>query len=200
MSSYAEPVTLEGHTVSLSPLQPEHAHAMFAALDNDEEVWRYLPTEIPATVGEMREWMDAAFDDNKHGTRLQFAVMENASGRLIGSTSYCNISEANRGLEIGYTWYNRSFWRTAVNTECKYLLMRRAFEDLGCIRVQLRTDSRNARSRAAIERLGCSLEGIIREDRIIKGGYHRSSAQYSMLAAEWRARKAWFEERLAIAV
>jgi RimJ/RimL family protein N-acetyltransferase len=99
-------------------------------------------------------------------------------------------------LEIGWTWYAPEYWRTAVNTECKYLLLRHAFEVLECIRVQIRTDERNQRSRRAIERIGGVLEAVVRKDRIAKDGWQRSSAQYSLIAEEWPERKAWFEEQL----
>ena len=194
---YTDPVTLTCRTVRLEPMRPEHAGALLNALEADEEIWRYLPTEMPRDLSEMQVWMDTAFEELRLGQRLQFVVVELASGKVIGSTSYCHIAEQHQNLEIGYTWYNRAYWRTAVNTECKYLLLKHAFEALGCIRVQLRTDERNERSRRAIERIGGVLEGVIRKDRLVKGGFHRSSAQYSILAEEWPARKAWFEERMS---
>jgi RimJ/RimL family protein N-acetyltransferase len=195
--AYSDAVTLVGKTVRLEPMQPEHAEALFAAFDANEELWRYTPGPFPVDVAAMRGWMEVAFQDLRDGSRRPFVVIEQATDRVIGTTSYCAISEPNRSLEIGWTWYNRGFWRTAVNTECKYLLLKRAFEELGCIRVQWRADSRNQRSREAILRLGAQFEGIMRKDRTLHDGYQRSSAFYSMLDDEWPARKAWFEERLA---
>jgi RimJ/RimL family protein N-acetyltransferase len=180
--------------VHLRPLRAGDAEALYDALGCDEEIWRYLPTEMPQTLEEMRNWVSDALCDREQGRRLPFTVLH--ADEVIGSTSYTSIFEEHRQLEIGWTWYRRDCWRSSVNTECKFLLLRHAFETLGCIRVQLRTDERNQRSREAIERIGGRLEGIIRKDRIIKGGHHRSSAQFSLLAEEWPARKLWFEEQL----
>jgi RimJ/RimL family protein N-acetyltransferase len=198
--AYATPVTLQGGLITLAPISLAHATPLFETLKGDEAIWEYLPTDPPKDLSQMEAVIEGALAAQARGERVPFGVIDNATGRAIGTTSYLNISVENRHLEIGWTWYGRDHWRSGVNTECKYLLLRRAFEDLGCIRVQLRTDERNQRSRNAIERIGGVLEGIAREDRIIKGGFHRSSAQYSLLAGEWPARKAWFEERLAVAV
>ena len=134
---------------------------------------------------------------NSTGYRVPFTVVDAATDKVIGSTSYLDISEPDRHLEIGWTWYNPDVWRTRVNTECKYLLLRHAFETLGCIRVQLRTDLRNERSQRAIERIGGQREGTLRHLQIIRGGHLRSVVFYSLLADEWPQRKAWFEEKLS---
>jgi RimJ/RimL family protein N-acetyltransferase len=193
---YADPVTLTGRTVRLEPLREGHVPDLFEA-SRDPEIWQHLPTEWPQTLDQMRDFYRNAFRLQASGERVPFAVIDLATGKAIGTTSYLRLGEANRNVEIGWTWYAKPYQRTSINTECKYLLLKRAFEDLGCIRVQLRTDELNTRSRAAIERIGGVFEGVSRHDRIVKGGRYRSSANYALLVEEWPARKAWFEERLA---
>ena len=195
---YRTPVTLEGQSVRLVPLALEHAEPLWDALhDRVNEVWAYLGSvDQPASAQDYRGLIELALEAQKAGTELPFAVIDLASGIPIGTTRFLDMSVRHRHAEIGWTWYSPAYWRTSVNTQCKYLLLRHAFEELECIRVQLRTDERNARSRAAIERIGGRLEGIIRKDRLDMSGWQRSSAQYSLLAEEWPARKAWFEEAL----
>jgi N-acetyltransferase len=195
--SYADPITLTGKTVHLEPLREDHVAALFEA-SRDPDVWQYLPAEWPLTLDDMRALYHSAVRSQASGERVTFAVIELTSGKAIGMTSLLRFDEHNRNLEIGGTWYGKAHQRTPVNTECKYLLLKRAFEDLGCIRVALRSDELNMRSRSAIERIGGVFEGISRHDRIVKGGRLRSSAKYALIAEEWPARKAWFEERLAI--
>jgi RimJ/RimL family protein N-acetyltransferase len=127
---------------------------------------------------------------------LPFAIIERASGRAVGSTRFLDISEQHRHIEIGWTWLGRAYWRTALNTECKYLLMKYAFEELKCIRVQLKTDLRNVRSQRAIERIGGVREGVLRKAVIIKDDYQRWSVYYSILDDEWSGVKAMLEARL----
>jgi RimJ/RimL family protein N-acetyltransferase len=150
----------------------------------------------PASSVDYRLLIQDALELQAGGTELPFAVIDITSGRPIGTTRFLDMSFPHRHVEIGWTWYAPSHWRTSVNTQCKYLLLSHAFEELECIRVQLRTDERNARSRAAIERIGGQLEGIMRKDRIYRSGWQRSSAQYSLLAEEWPARRGWFQAQL----
>ncbi|HLF76245.1 MAG TPA: GNAT family protein [Dehalococcoidia bacterium] len=195
---YRTPVTLEGQTVRLVPLALEHAGPLWDVLrDHVDEVWAYLQSvDQPTSADDYRDLIQDALDLQATGMELPFAVIEIAGDTPIGTTRFLDMSVQHRHAEIGWTWYAPPYWRTSVNTQCKYLLLRHAFEELECIRVQLRTDERTARSRAAIERIGGKLEGIIRKDRVYKSGWQRSSAQYSLLAEEWPARKAWFEEQL----
>ena len=144
----------------------------------------------------MRAWIGDMLARQARGTDLPFAVVHLESGRAIGATRYMDIQPANRGLEIGGTWYGRAFQRTAVNTEAKYLLLGHAFEHLGCIRVQLKTDRRNERSQRAIERIGAVREGVLRHNLIMPDGYRRDSVYFSILAEEWPGVKARLEEML----
>jgi RimJ/RimL family protein N-acetyltransferase len=137
------------------------------------------------TVDDMRNWVRDILSRAEKGTDLPFAVIHLDSGRVAGATRYLNIVPKDRGLEIGGTWYGTEFQRTPVNTECKYLLLNHAFETLGCIRVQLKTDLRNERSQKAIERIGAVKEGVLRNHMILPDGRYRHSVFYSILATEW---------------
>src|SRR4029079_17797688 len=136
-----QPITLEGSHVRLEPLTQAHAAAL-AAVSADEEIWRYYPSSL-LTLADVQNWIDVALGQWAAGTVLPFAILDQASGRALGSTRYLNIVPYDRGLEIGSTWLTPAVWRTAVNSECKFLLLRHAFETLGCIRVQIKTDRRN---------------------------------------------------------
>jgi N-acetyltransferase len=184
-----EPITLEGRWARLEPLAERHADGL-VAICADAEIWRYMPATL-MNVEQVREWIAETLALQAAGAVLPFTIVEQASGRAIGGTRYLDIRPKDRGLEIGWTWLARRAWRTAINTECKYLLMRHAFETLGCIRVQLKTDRNNERSRRAIERIGGQFEGILRQHMILHDGtYRRDSAYYSILDAEWPAVKA----------
>jgi RimJ/RimL family protein N-acetyltransferase len=188
-----EPITLEGRWVRLEPLAERHA-ADLAAVSGDEEIWRYMPAVL-LTPEQVQAWVAATLDLQASGAVLPFAIVERSSGRAIGGTRYLTIMPKDRGIEIGWTWLARAAWRTPVNTECKYLLLRHAFETLGCIRVQLKTDRRNERSRRAIERIGGQFEGILRNHMIMPYGL-RDSAFYSIIDTEWPEVKAGLVERL----
>jgi RimJ/RimL family protein N-acetyltransferase len=193
---YHEPVTLETRHVRLEPLTPGHAEGLFEAYAGDSELWAYLPWPVPYTLEDIRAWLAAALERQEQGLCVPFAVVSKETERAIGSTSYIEPSAANRHIDIGWTWYGRKYWRSAVNTECKYLLLQRAFEVLGCIRVGLRCDLRNERSQRAIERIGGVREGVLRKAQILPDGHERYVVYYSLLDEEWPARKAWFEEQL----
>lgn len=193
---YLTPATLRGRNVTLVPLATEHAEGLFHAVGEDEEIWRYMPAPQPRSVEEMRAWIGRSLEEQAHGRRIPFAVIGNEGGEVIGSTGYVNPFAQNRHLDIGWTMYPRARWRSPVNTECKYLLLRRAFEDLRCIRVQFRVDARNERSRRAVERIGGVLEGVLRKAQLLHNGHERDVAIFSILDDEWPERKAWFEHRL----
>jgi RimJ/RimL family protein N-acetyltransferase len=188
------PVMLEGQHVRLESLTKEHVAGM-AEVGLDEELWNWIPTPV-RTAPEMAAYVDAALKEQERGVSLPFALVEKSTGRPIGSTRYGNIDRVHYRVEIGWTWVAPAWQRTAVNTEAKYLLLRHAFETLGCIRVELKTDSLNERSRAAILRIGAREEGIFRNHMITASGRLRHSAYYSIIDSEWPAVKARLESLL----
>jgi RimJ/RimL family protein N-acetyltransferase len=192
----ARPITLTGRLVRLEPLSEHHVADLTKAAQ-DEAIWRYMPFGFIRTEEQMTSFVRDALARQARGSDVPFAVIFLGTGRAIGCTRYMAIEPNHRGLEIGGTWYAQEFQRTGVNTECKYLLLRRAFENLGCIRVQLKTDLRNERSQKAIERLGAVREGVLRHNMIMPNGYNRSTVVYSILADEWPGLKARLENWLA---
>lgn len=191
------PVTLIGRVVRLEPLSEAHVSDLTLA-GQDESIWRYLIYGIPRTEDQMRALVRDLLDRQACGTDVPFAVIHLETNRAIGSTRYMDIRPQHRGLEIGGTWYAPAYQRTAVNTECKYLLLRHAFETLGCLRVQFKADSRNERSLRALERIGAIKEGILRQHMVVLDGYIRDSVYYSILDSEWPGVKARLEEKLGI--
>ena len=187
------PVTLEGRHVRLEPLAKAHL-AGLAEVGLDEELWRWIPTSV-RTREEMAEYIDTALGEQERGVSLPFAIVEKATGRAIGSTRYGNIERMHHRVEIGWTWVAREWQRTAMNTEAKYLLLRHAFETLGCMRVELKTDSLNEKSRAAILRIGAKEEGTLRKHVVTWTGRIRDSVYFSILDTEWPEVKARLEER-----
>jgi N-acetyltransferase len=189
------PRTLEGAHVRLEPLSLVHLEALCEA-GADPELWRWTTTSA-TTPAEMRSYVDAALLAQAEGTALPFATIDRGSGRVVGSTRYGNIDRANRRLEIGWTWIARPWQRTALNTEAKLLMLRHAFEELGCMRVELKTDVNNAKSRAAMLRMGAKEEGIFRKHMLCYGGRVRDTAWYAVVDDDWPAVKAGLEEKLA---
>ncbi|MGW6709241.1 GNAT family N-acetyltransferase [Streptomyces sp. NPDC054956] len=186
------PIVLTGRHVRLEPLTRSHLPDLYAAGGRDEEVWRWQGGPAPQTEEELGARLDAVLE----GDYLPFAVIHLESGRAIGWTTYLDISPADERLEIGWTWYGRAYWRSAVNTETKLLLLTHAFEDLGMGRVQLKTDHLNTRSQAAIARLGARREGVLRRHRVRPDGTWRDSVYFSLLADEWPEAKARLSARL----
>jgi RimJ/RimL family protein N-acetyltransferase len=190
------PLTLTGSHVRLEPIGEGHAEGLLAAAQ-DESIWRWMLAVIH-TRDDLRAYLETAYRNRDAGTQYPFVTIDQASGRVIGSTRYDAIDPANRGLEIGWTWINPAWQRTAINTEAKYLMLRHAFEVMGCIRVQLKTDSLNEKSRAAIARLGAKEEGTLRNHMIIAAtGRIRHSVLFSITAEEWPTVKASLEGKLA---
>ena len=161
----------------------------------DPELWRWTLTHI-ASMEDMRAYIDSAVAAQRDGTALPFATLDAATGEIIGSTRFGNIDMANRRVEIGWTWLRRDRQRTACNTEAKYLMLSHAFDVLGCIRVELKTDALNQQSRAAILRIGAVEEGILRAHMITATGRVRDSAMYSILDREWPDVRRKLETRL----
>jgi RimJ/RimL family protein N-acetyltransferase len=191
-----QPITLVGRQVRLEPLSSLHARDLFAALTIDPSVWQWLPPAPPTTLAEMEALVTSDLQAQASGTKIVFAQIEPVTGRAIGSTSYLDLNRSNRALEIGSTWIGKPWQRTGINTEAKYLLLRHAFEDLGAVRVQLKTDKRNHQSQAAIERLGALREGILRKHMIVQGGFIRDTVMYSVTEDEWPAVKANLEQKM----
>jgi RimJ/RimL family protein N-acetyltransferase len=183
-----KPVALEGQHVRLEPLAKAHL-AGLAQVGLEEELWRWIPVPV-RTVEEMATYIETALQEQERGVSLPFALTEKATERAIGSTRYGNIDRTHRRVEIGWTWVAREWQRTAVNTEAKYLLLKHAFETLGCIRVELKTDSLNEKSRAAILRIGAREEGIFRNHMITATGRIRHTVYFSIVDSEWPAVKA----------
>ena len=176
-----EPVVLAGHGVTLEPLTAAHAPDLLEAA-SDPLVWRWLSLPRPTTLPELEAVVSAAASEPG---RVAWAVL--VDGRAVGSTSYLDIDLSVGGLEVGWTWYARSSWKTSVNPACKLLLLGHAFDELGAARVTLKTDALNARSRSAVLRLGAQYDGTLRHRRLRADGSVRDSAYYSVLAAEWPA-------------
>jgi N-acetyltransferase len=188
------PVTLTGVYVRLEPLTKAHLGGL-AEVGLDEELWRWIPTPV-RTPEEMAAYIETALDEQARGISLPFAITEQATGRAIGSTRYGNIDRTHHRLEIGWTWLAREWQRTAMNTEAKYLLLRHAFETLGCLRVELKTDSLNEKSRAAILRIGAQQEGVFRNHMITSTGRIRHTVYFSVIDSEWPAVKGRLEAKL----
>lgn len=189
------PVVLSGRVARLEPLSESHIPELYYA-GNDESIWRYMRYGQINTQEEMEEWVRGLLRAQANGSDLPFAVIHQETGGAIGSTRYLDIQPQNRSLEIGGTWYAVAHQRTAVNTECKYMLLRHAFEVLGCVRVQFKTDVRNRRSQKALERIGAQREGVLRDHMILPDGTVRSSIYYSILQSEWQGVKVRLEEKL----
>ncbi len=188
------PLTLSGQHATLAPLAPEHEAGLQAAV-REGDLWQLWYTAIPTPEGmaaEIRRRLDLL----ARQSMLPFTVF-NAEGRIVGMTTYMNVDNANRRVEIGSTWYGSSVQRSPLNTECKLMLLVHAFETLGCIAVEFRTHRFNTASRRAIERLGAQLDGILRAHQRAANGTLRDTAVYSITAAEWPTVKTHLQWQLA---
>ena len=189
------PVTLEGEAVRLEPLSLDHLDTLLEA-GADPGIWRYMPSDSTSRDG-MLAFIKDALACQSARTALPFATVDLKSGRAIGSTRFGNIVPEHKRIEIGWTWISPAFQRSAVNTEAKFLMLRYAFERLGCNRVELKTNSLNMRSRNAILRVGAKEEGTLRSHMINPDGTLRDTVYYSILAPEWPDVRARLEARLA---
>ena len=180
------PVTLEGDGIRLEPMGPQHAQGLYNRGRSPED-WALLPRSCFVDLADTRQWIDEALED---AAALPFVIVEAVKGKVVGSTRYLNIRPEHRSLEIGWTWLGQEWQRTGVNTEVKALLLTHAFERLGCIRVEFKTDARNSRSQQALERIGATLEGVLRNHMIVQGNYLRDSVYFSVTAEEWPEVKA----------
>lgn len=190
------PVTLVGSVVRLVPLRLEHA-SLFreAAKNNREEIFRWFPIAMDSPE-DFQRLVDRSLDEQARGVCVPFATEVRESGIVIGSTQFMNIDSANHRVEIGTTWIVPEWQRTAVNTEAKYLMLRHAFEEWGCLRVEFKTDALNRRSREAIRRLGAQEEGTLRKHMAAQNGRQRDSVYFSIIDSEWPAVKARLEGML----
>jgi RimJ/RimL family protein N-acetyltransferase len=178
-----EPVVLEGEHVRLVPMTVEHIPALWEA-GNDPDLWRFTLTQIHSE-DDMRRYVETALRLQEQGTALPFVTTEAATGRVIGSTRYGNVDAWNRRVEIGWTWIAAPWQRSPINTQAKYLMLRHAFETLGCIRVELKTSALNEKSRRAIARMGAREEGILRKHAITEDGRIRDTVYFGIVDDEW---------------
>lgn len=195
MNNWTQLDALTGQDVILQPLTADHAQGVKEAVA-DGELWRLWYTRIPSP-----DTVDADIERRlllqQQGSMMPFVVAARADGRVLGMTTFMNIDQPNRRLEIGSTWYRASVQRTSVNTQCKLLLLSQAFDTFGCNAVEFRTSSFNFKSRAAIERLGAKLDGVLRNHQIVAGDVLRDTYVYSIIASEWPAVRQHLQWKLA---
>jgi N-acetyltransferase len=191
------PLTLEGAVVRLEPVRREHALWFWEVAKNDlDDIFRWIPYSL-TTLEDFQKLIDKAFDEQERGESVVFATVERKSGRAVGSTRFMNIDRVNRRVEIGSTWIAPAWQRTPVNTEAKYLMLRHAFEVWGCMRVELKTDALNQKSRNAILRIGAKEEGTLRRHLLTWTGRVRDTVYFSILDHEWAEVKAKLEGRMS---
>jgi N-acetyltransferase len=185
---------LEGRIVRLEPLTSEHEQRLWLA-SRDPRTWRWLSVVQPATRAEWSEWMRQALEADRNGSEIPFVTMRGDD--VVGSTRFLALRPEHRSIEIGWTWLHPSAWGTGANAEAKLLQLEYAFDALGCRRVEFKTDALNERSRAALEAIGATFEGIHRQHMLVRKGKSRDSAWYSVLDREWPAVRSQLETRLA---
>jgi RimJ/RimL family protein N-acetyltransferase len=186
---------LEGRLVVLEPLAVTHEAALFAAARDSD--WSLLSVRADAVEEAFHDWLEAALAEAAAGREAPFATLDAVTGKPIGSTRYLALRPEHRVLEIGWTWLARSAWNTGANVEAKLLMLEHAFERLGCLRVEFKTDARNERSRRALEALPAEFEGVFRKHMLVRGGERRDSAWYAIVDDDWPAVRANLERRLA---
>jgi len=192
----ASPVTLEGTHVRLEPLRPDHAGKLWEiAKDHVHELFQWIPYRLES-LEDFRVFNRHVLEEQKRGLTVPFATFERNSGHIVGTTRFMNMDMPNRKVEIGSTWIAPPWQRTAVNTEAKYLMLRHAFEVWNCLRVELKTDSMNQRSRMAILRLGAKEEGTLRKHMVTWNGRQRDSVYFSILDTEWPEVKTRLEQKM----
>ncbi|PID46051.1 MAG: GNAT family N-acetyltransferase [Proteobacteria bacterium] len=187
-------IELESQTVKLVPLSETHADALVEAA-TDGELWRLWFTSVP-NIDSINKYISTALEQKTKGLTLPFVVVEKSSGQVIGSTRFCNADPVNQRVEIGYTWYRKSFQRSSCNTECKLMLLTHAFETLNVIAVEFRTNWHNQASRAAIARLGAKQDGVLRNHQKMANGGYRDTVVFSIINAEWLSVKESLEFKL----
>jgi RimJ/RimL family protein N-acetyltransferase len=189
-------ITLTGVHIRLEPMRPSHARALLDA-GRDDAIWSWMPAR-PVTLEQMDRLLEKAMEAEAQGREYPFVVVRLEDNRVIGSTRYLDVQEADRNVEIGWTWYTPDVWGGVVNPEAKYLLLRHAFDDWRAVRVALKTDIKNLHSQAAIKKLGARYEGTLRNQRIRLDGSYRDTVIFSVIESEWPQVKARLEERLRV--
>jgi RimJ/RimL family protein N-acetyltransferase len=189
------PVILEGQHVRLEPISLNHVAALWR-IGADAEIWRYMPYTIGAEA-DMRRLIEAELRRQQAGLVLRFVTVARSCAQPVGSTSFLNIDRQHRRLEIGGTWITPAWQRSPVNTEAKYLQLAHAFETLGCIRVEFKTDSLNVKSQQALARIGAIAEGTFRNHMVMPDGRYRHSVYFSIIESEWPSTKAHLERLMA---
>lgn len=190
-----EPIILEGDYVRLEPLESKHTEALCeVGLGND--VWRWTTTSLIKNSADIKKYVADALEAANQGVALPFVTIEKSSNKIVGSTRFGNIDVRNRRAEIGWTWINPDWQRTSINTEAKLLMLTHAFETWECIRVELKTDALNEKSRNAIKRLGAKEEGILRQHVITDSGRFRDTVYFSIIDSEWQNVKAALNKKL----
>jgi RimJ/RimL family protein N-acetyltransferase len=185
MAAWTTPM-LEGELVRLEPLGLQHEDGLWDA-SRDERTWRWLSIVQPQTRAELRAYLDEALANAAAGTEMPFATIRRDGGRVLGSTRFLALRPEHRSVEIGWTWLTPEAWGTGINVEAKLLMLEHAFQTFGCLRVELKTDALNDRSRGAMEALPAQFEGVHRKAMLVRGGQRRDSAWYSVLDEEWPA-------------
>lgn len=193
--AWVGPVVLEGNHVRLEPLRPEHLSGLIEA-GLDSEIWRWMPTPLQSP-GDMRAWLEQSLEDAAGGREMPYATIARDASRVVGSTRYMNVEPRHRRLEIGWTWIAPQWQRSAINTEAKLLMLRHAFESLGALRVEFKTDALNVRSRAALLGIGATEEGTLRSHMITSNDRRRDSVYFSIIEEEWPRVRQHLEARLA---
>ena len=186
---------LEGRIIVLEPLVEAHEEELFAAAQ-DPDVWRWMSYNAVESAETFHGWFDDALRATKAGDEAVFAVRSKESGNVIGSTRYMTLRPEHHGLEIGWTWLVPSAWGSGANAEAKFLLLQHAFDELGCIRVEFKTDARNERARVALEAIPARFEGIFRSHMLVRGGERRNSAFYSVTDDDWPVVRTLLERRI----
>ena len=193
-----EPVVLEGEFVRLEPMRVDHLPAL-TKVGLEPSLWKWTIADIK-TDADMERYVRAALADQMLGKALPFVTINQKSGQIVGSTRFGNIDTVNRRAEIGWTWINPEWQRTAINTEAKLLMLTHAFEEWKCIRVELKTDANNEKSRNAITRIGATEEGTLRNHMICESGRFRDSVYFSIIESEWESVKADLASKLAVTI
>ncbi|WP_166369665.1 GNAT family protein [Psychromonas sp. SA13A] len=184
---FLKEIELASHSVTLMPLRREHADALVEAA-SDGNLWDLWFTSVPSSAS-INDYISTALAQQEKGLSLPFVIVAKHSGKIIGSTRFCNADPVNRRLEIGYTWYSKSYQRSSINSECKLMLLQHAFEVLDVIAVEFRTHWHNQKSRAAIARLGAKQDGILRNHQKMPDGAYRDTVVFSIINIEWAAVK-----------